>query len=91
VPAVRALIRCDWLPIVEAKCWLSAIGAASLLVRDTGLPARSALYQILAADPPEKIVRRIEEGGDRNLTLRHLRLIEQLPGFHRVQEKEMRL
>lgn len=91
VPAVRSLVGYDWLPIVAAKRWLSAIGAASLLARDTGLPARSALYQILAADPPEKIARRIEEGGDRNLTLRHLRLIEHLPGLHRTQEKEMRV
>lgn len=88
VPAVRSLVGHDWLPIVEAKRWLSAIGAASLLVRDTGLPARSALYQILAADPPEKIARRIEEGGGRSLTPRHLWLIEQLPGFHVTQQTE---
>ncbi|MFQ5802014.1 MAG: hypothetical protein ACE5JQ_03845 [Candidatus Methylomirabilales bacterium] len=89
VPAVRSLIGYDWLPMSEAKLWVSAIGAASLLVRDTGLPARSALHQILTADPPERIARRIEEGDGRNLTLRHLRLIEQLPGHHVVQEKEV--
>jgi len=89
VPAVRSLIGKDWLSIVEAKRWLSAIGAASLLMRDTGLPARSALYQILSADPPEKIARRIEEGGKRKLTQRLLGLIERLPGFHSTQEKEV--
>lgn len=90
VPAVRSLIGHEWLSIVDARRWLSAIGAAGQLVRDTGLPPRSALYQILAADPPEKIARRIEEGGDRSLTSRHLHLIEQLPGFHAVQGKEAR-
>jgi len=88
VPAVRSLVGHDWLPIVEAKRWVAAIGAASLLVRDTGLPARSALYQVLAADPPEKIARRIEEGGGRTLTPRHLWLIEQLPGFHATRREE---
>jgi hypothetical protein len=90
VPAVRSLIGHDWRPIVEARRWLSAIGAASQLMRDTGLPPRSALYQILAADPPEKIARRIEEGGNRRLTSQHVRLIEQLPGFHTMQGKEVR-
>ncbi len=70
IPAVRSLVGYDWLPIGEAKRWLSAIGAASLLVRDTGLPARSALYQILTMDPPEKLARRIEEKGDTSLTPR---------------------
>jgi hypothetical protein len=90
VPAVRSLIGYGWLPMVETGRWLSAIGAASQLVRDTGLPPRSALYQILAADPPEKIARRIEERGNRRLTSQHVRLIEQLPGFHTVQGKEVR-
>ncbi|MBI3799800.1 MAG: hypothetical protein HY268_22855 [Deltaproteobacteria bacterium] len=90
VPAVRSLVGHDWLPITEAKRWLTAIGSASLLVRDTGLPTRSALYQILAADPAEQIARRIEEGGDRNLTLNHVHLIEQLPGFHRSKDREVR-
>jgi hypothetical protein len=78
------------LPITEAKRWLTAIGAASLLVRATGLPVRSALYQILAADPAEQIARRIEEGGGRNLTPNHVHLIEQLPGFHRSKDREVR-
>jgi hypothetical protein len=82
IPAVRALVGHEWLAATEAERWLSAIGAASLLMRDTGLPARSALWQILAADPAEKIARRIEEHGDRTLTSRHLHLIQQLPRFH---------
>jgi hypothetical protein len=93
VPAVRALIRCDWLPIVETKRWLSAIGAASLLVRHTGLPARSALFQILTADPPEKIARRIEEnwkkqGQQRLLSQDHVRWIE---AIIKIQRKEVSL
>lgn len=90
-PAVRSLIGYDWLPIPKAERWLSAIGAASLLVRDTGLPARSALYEILAADPPEKIARRIEEGGSGRLTLRQLNLISKLPRFHKIHETEAHL
>lgn len=86
VPAVRALVGYDWLPITEARLWLAAIGAASLLVRDAGLPERSALYQILAADPPEWISRRIEESTRRILTPRHFRLIEQLPRFRSVSK-----
>jgi hypothetical protein len=89
IPAVRSLVGCQWLPIGEAKRWLSAIGAASQLVRDTGLPARSALYQILTMDPPERIARRIEGKGDTSLTPRHVSLIEQLPAFHRTREREV--
>src|SRR5581483_530848 len=94
VPAVRALVGHGWLPLVEAKRWLAAIGAASLLVRDTKLPERSALYQILATDPPEKLARRIEEVGGRTLTPHHVRLIQQLPqfrGFDRKTAKEVAL
>lgn len=90
VPAIRSLVRYDWLSLTEAKQWLSAIGAASLLVRPTGLPGRSALYQILAADPAEQIARRIEEGSETGLTSQHLHLIEQLPGFHRGRDREVR-
>ena len=91
VAAVRALIRNDWVPVVEAKRWLAAIGAASMLVLDTGLPVRSALYQILAADPAEKIARRIEnELGQSKLTAVHLQLITQLPGFATTSEEEVR-
>ena len=81
VPAVRALIGYDWLPVTEAKQWLMAIGAASQLVRATGLPERSALYQILAADPAERIARRIEEQNEIRLSLNHVCLISQLPYF----------
>jgi hypothetical protein len=87
VPAVRALVGRDWLSIGEASAWLSAIGAASLLIRETGLPARSALYQILAADPPEKLARRIEKVGGRTLTPLHVQLIKRLPQFRRIHTK----
>ncbi len=86
VPAVRALIQEEWVPVGHAMRWLGAIGAASLLARDTGLPERSALYQILASDPAERIVRRIEEQPKKSLTLRHLQLIAQLPGFQTTPE-----
>jgi hypothetical protein len=90
VPAVRSLVGFAWLPILEARRWLLAIGAASLLVRDTGLSPRSALYQILVADPPERILRRIEDNlgkQHRSLTPKQLRLIEQLPKFHPVLQE----
>jgi len=90
IPAVRSLVGYDWLPIGEAKRWLSAIGAASLLVRDIGLPARSALYQILTMDPPEKLARRIEEnwkkhGQQRLLSQDHVRWIETIVGIRREE------
>jgi hypothetical protein len=83
VPAVRFLVRYDWLPIGEAKRWLAAIGAASLLVRDTGLPARSALYEVLLVDPPEWLAHRIKEhwrrqNQHRELSLDHVQWIETL-------------
>lgn len=88
VSAIRSLIGLDWIPIHEAKRWLSAIGAASLLIRPTGYttttggPTPSALYQILAANPAEMLARRIEETRSTNLTLDHIHMIAQLPGFH---------
>lgn len=90
VPAIRSLARYDWLPFPEAKRWLFAIGAASLLVRDTGIPARSALYQILSADPPERLVRRIEEnrkqGHRPSLTQNHIELVQSIIAFQRKED-----
>jgi hypothetical protein len=88
VPAIRALVGCDWLSIDEGTHWLAAIGAAALLIRDTGLPIRSALYQILATDPAEKLARRIEEVGGRTLTPHHVQLIQRLPEFRRFDRKK---
>jgi len=90
VPAVRGLVGTDWIPVVDARRWLEAIGAASLLAGDTGLPKCSALYQVLSADPAERIARRIEEGGGRNVGAHHLRLIERLPGFRGGRAEETR-
>ncbi|MGI6604024.1 MAG: hypothetical protein ACOX2S_02925 [bacterium] len=87
VPAVRSLIGKEWITISESNHWLNAIGSASLLVRDTALPARSGLYEILSADPAERVLRRIEERGDNRLTIKHLHLIRQLPGFHLPKEE----
>lgn len=87
VPAVRALVGCDWLSIGETTRWLAAIGAASLLMRETALPVRSALYQILYTDPPEKLIRRIEEFSGRRLTMYHVQLIQLLPQFRRFGSK----
>ncbi len=83
-PAVRSLILKEWISISEARYWLRAIGAASVLARDAALAPRSALYQALAADPAEKLVRRIEEKG-RTISPLQLDLISQLPGFHAGQ------
>jgi len=90
VPAVRALIGCEWVPMVEAERLLSCIGAASLLMRDTGLPERSALYQVLAADPPEWLAWRIEENWRKNRQQRllspdHVRWIETLVAGQRKE------
>lgn len=94
IPAVRSLVGHDWLPIKEAERWLAAIGAASQLAPDTGFSPRSALHQILSADPAERIVRRIEDklrGEHKSVTSDHLRLIETLPGFRSGHLKEVRL
>ncbi len=61
LPAVRGLVGHEWVPMAEAERLLLRIGAASLLVRDTGLPERAALYQVLSTDPAERLARRIEE------------------------------
>lgn len=90
VPAARSLVGYDWLPTMEAERWLSAIGAASLLVRDSGLSPRSALYQILGADPAEQLIRRVEDHlrkQHRSPTLNHLRLIERLPKSHSAKRE----
>jgi hypothetical protein len=89
VPAVRALVGHEWVPTTEGERFLAAIGTASLLVRDTALPARSALYQVLVADPPERLARRIEEAAERSLTLRHVKLIEELVRFHATRRREV--
>ncbi|MGH9822861.1 MAG: hypothetical protein ACREDR_06390 [Blastocatellia bacterium] len=88
-PAVRALIRYDWIPIDKAKYWIDAIGAASMLARDTGLPSRSSLYQTLSAEPAEWLAHRIQEAskGGSKLTRKHLGLIGKLPGFHRTNKE----
>jgi hypothetical protein len=75
------------LSIGETTRWLAAIGAASLLMRETALPVRSALYQILYTDPPEKLIRRIEEVSGRRLTMYHVQLIQLLPQFRRFGSK----
>jgi hypothetical protein len=89
IPAVRALVGHDWVPLNRTKYWLTAIGAASLLVRATGLPERSALYQILSADPAERLAQRIHEARKTKsgLSQEHLLLIEELPGFHRGEKE----
>lgn len=91
IPAIRSLVGYGWLPMNEAKRWLAAIGAASQLAKDAGFSKRSAIYQILVADPAERIARRIEENlsNERgSITPNHLRLIEALPGFRGKHMKE---
>lgn len=87
VPSVRSLIGSEWVSVDEAEKWVRAIGAASMLVQDTGFSPRSALYQILSAEPAEQIIRRIEENGGKSLTPHHLHLIGQLPGFGSLKEE----
>lgn len=85
LPAIRSLIGSEWISVATANKWLHAIGAASLLTRDTNFPERNALYTILAANPAEWLVRRIEQISDngikRKVTLGQINLIEQLPNF----------
>jgi hypothetical protein len=61
IPAVRSLIGHEWVPVENAAQWLRAIGAASLLAKDTGFSERSSIYQVLAESPPERLVRRLED------------------------------
>jgi hypothetical protein len=89
IPAIRSLIRKEWIAVSEARYWLAAIGAASVLARDAALPARSAFYQALTADPAEKLVRRIEEKEKgRVVSPLQLKLISELPGFHAGRSEE---
>jgi hypothetical protein len=90
VPALRAIVRREWVPVSEARHWIDAIGAASVLSRDADFPPRSAIYQALTADPAEKLVRRIEEQEKgRTVSLRQLNLISLLPFFHSATSNEV--
>jgi hypothetical protein len=87
VPAVRSLIGLEWIPVSDARRWLSAIGAAVILARDASLPSRSGVHQALASDPGERLVRRIEQEG-RTVSEAQLRLISLLPGFRSSNAQE---
>lgn len=89
LPAVRALIPCEWIAIPDALTWLRAIGSASMLSRSTKFPERNALFQVLSAEPAEWIARRIETVSDTgNVTLKQLELIECLPYFRGTKQTE---
>jgi hypothetical protein len=88
IPAIRSLLKHEWLPITEARRWLNAIGAASQLARDSGLPVRSALFDVLGSDPSERLAKRIEEKGTKALSSNHLRLIAQLPFFRSTDQQD---
>lgn len=89
LPAIRALIGTEWIGIPDALKWLRAIGSASLLSRDTKFPERNALFQVLSAEPAEWLVRRIEQASDKGVvTLKQMRLIEQLPNFTKQYKEE---
>jgi hypothetical protein len=81
IPALRSLVGKEWIDVADARHWINAIGAASILARDADLPPRSGLYQALTADPAEMLVRRIEMNG-RSVSTLQLDLISQLPEFH---------
>ncbi|MBX9685298.1 MAG: hypothetical protein K2X27_01275, partial [Candidatus Obscuribacterales bacterium] len=92
LPAVRSLIGTEWIAIPDAIKWLRAIGAASLLVKDTKFPERNALFQVLSAEPAEWLARRIEQASDSgNCTLKQIELIEQLPSYINRKTLEKRL
>jgi hypothetical protein len=79
IPAVRSLIDHEWVPVENASQWLDAIGAASLLAKDTGFSERSSIYQVLAESPPERLVRRLEDNlhpQKRTLNLGHIHNID---------------
>jgi hypothetical protein len=83
VPAIRDLVGSEWLGLTEARRWLRAIGAASLLASDTSYSERSNLYQILSAPGPGHILRRIEQQLQKKqkngqADYRHIQLIEAL-------------
>lgn len=77
-PALRELVGQEWISLDQAIRWLSAIGASALLAPYTAYPERSNMYQILTADTPGHILRRIEQTGEGNVSLRQIRLIEQV-------------
>jgi hypothetical protein len=90
VSAVRSLIGNDWVSIGDGKRWLRAIGAASLLAGDTGFSERSALYRVLAEDPPERLARRIDEnkrsdGRRIDLSANHVHWIETVVATRRKE------
>jgi len=78
IPAVRELVGQEWILLDQAYKWLSAIGAASLLASTKAFPDRSSIYQILTANTPGHILRRIEQAGESGASAWHIRLIEQV-------------
>jgi hypothetical protein len=79
VPALRDLVRSEWVSLDRAEQWLKAIGAASLLAQATGLPERSNLYQILNAPTPGHILRRIEQNSESgSVNYQQVQLLETL-------------
>lgn len=78
VPAVRELIGLEWIPLDQAHTWLSAIGAASLLASATAYPERSNIYQILSANTPGHILRRVEQKNEGGASWWHINLIDQV-------------
>lgn len=77
VPSVRSLIGSNWVSIEDARKWLRAIGAASILASATSYPERSNLFSILSAPTPGHILRRIEEKAEsRRASYFHINYIE---------------
>ncbi len=77
VPSVRSLIGSNWVSIEDARKWLRAIGAASILAAATSYPERSNLFSILSAPTPGHILRRIEEKAEsRRASYFHINYIE---------------
>lgn len=79
VPALRDLIRSEWIAIEDAKRWLDAIGAAAILTPSTEYPERSNLYQMLKSPTLGHILRRIEQK-NKSVQANHFQLLDKLKG-----------
>ena len=78
-PALRELVRAEWVSVEDAKKWLDAIGAVALLANATAFPERSNLYQILKSPTLGHVLRRIEQKSENGQAyMYHFHLLEQM-------------
>jgi hypothetical protein len=71
-----------WISVSEAKKWLKALASAFLLTPRLNYPPRNDVFEILTAESPGKLLRRIEmvaEGGRISMSdLEHLENIKEV-------------